>query len=1063
MNIRLRPRHLLLAVRLPALTALGLLLLLDLWFETVGVPGFLRQAVVQAAERQGIVGEIPRLRAGIWRGLVVDELTVWDGDLSGRRLLTARRVRCRLRKLALLRGRLRLSRLEVAGGTLFFPTPTGEDKLRRSPFVLHSLDLQVDLSPDRLSVEHCDGILNGIKLELDGEIVGLRGPQMADRPAGRFGWHRLNEALPEELREWLIGIKDYSASQLPISDDALVRGRLAVQLDDWRASRGTLVFQLADLAFRQVPIRKFKGRLLMDKGVVRLENATLDIGAASFISGTAEYDLAAAALSAALSGALDPFLFYRLLEQPMPQALAEMTFAVPPRFSLVVEPGPWQLADWRLAGELTANNVLWSGAHVRQVGCRVRRQPGRLEVEDFSLHFDRAGNEAVVFRGVFDERTRSASGKMEATVHPRRFERYLPADWQAVRAVWRDLRFGSEIPRFSATCDKLCLSPFEVRGSAALEVLGFRYRDLPAADLRVPLVFDGAKVATAPEGLRLELADGQSLRLEASGDVQQRTLAVKGAASLHPDRLYRDLRLPSDYYAEALDTGARPVVVAFELSETPWPLANWQVQGRLEAREGMYDILSFERATAGFTVDPQAISFQQIEASSRQFDELSFPELKYSWAEQELTFRGRGRLDPRLIAVFINPRGRHHFEDIWSEMVWGASPPAIEASSFQYKYFHSGAWQVNMRLTASNEGFVFRGVPTDTVRAEVVLRLPQAVEVREIVCTRGESTASGSVTFDLAGESMLSFTCQGTFDPVAVFGTAAPGLGEALGKVSAGGDTTLSLDGQVYLRGRLRPHIRCQMQGSHLGYDKMAFSQFTADWQLDNHEFKWRLGHAVLADGMVVASGYHNAFTDTGRVEARFRDLDIEQLIGQVTGKAPTRGMGKLSGLVELDSAMPTGANLPLLNGSGKLRVRDGDFYRTPLVQSLVGVVGVKGVGQISEIDADFELRGNHLDVSKFQTDGTLLALSGKGRYFWDRDPSLDFIVSGQVLRATSLIPLLTRPLSWFFEAELGGNLATPEWRMRSPLRAILPGRGRGEEGGDDDLFEMPAPRPQQP
>lgn len=1062
--LKIRPRHLFKAIRLPLLTAVVFAVVADIWCETIGVPQIFAHYLSNALGKQGMSCRFDTVKAGFFRGVQVHGAILWDGEGSGRELFTAERVRLRFRKAPLLAGRLVPDRVDVAGGTVFFPTPPGEDRIRRLPFALGALNVKAEIGSDTVRLSRCRGTLNGLVLDISGDISGLekireriaRSPEKTALAAGdqpfRLSWEGITARIPAQIREQLPQLRDFLGKQLFVTDDAVVSGTFHLDPENFAACRLEAMFQFADVSLRDLAIRKIKGHIALKEGGLTLRNATLDVGSGAFVSGTATYDFATRLVAGQLRGELAPAELYRFIRRPMPQPLAELSFPVPPSLSLTLFPSPaHEVAKWELAGEVSARNIFWGDMQFHTATCRLSRKAGIISIEKLEIEADRDGRETAVIRCDLNESDWSLSGTGTISADPCRFLRFLPGKAGSVGRFLKMLRIGHETPTLSATLERGCLKPFELRGRAELKARRLAFRDLEVASLEVPLRFDGEILEIAPDGIRLLIDDCQQIILHGKADIGKRSLSLIADSALFPGDIYRRLQLPKSYLIDELQLAASPVHATWQATDMPFDFADWRVTGTIEVRDLLYGACTIDTGSARFELTPAAINLIDATAASFQVKDLIIPELTYNWREYLLTIRGTGQVDPRLFAAFIPPSGRPVYENSWRRFDWGVDDPRLEIRDFRFQLYSSNRWSVRLLGSIADENLRFSNLALDRAAAEVTLDLPRSIRIADITAASGGQWVNGEVALEFDREPVLTFDGKGVFDPVEVSGVAVPALSAALVGIETGADTQLDMDGQVYLTGRLRPQVSCRMQGSSLKAKGLKLGSYTSEWQLADHELKWRISHAKVCGGDLVAGGYGNGFTKSGKVEAKFRNLGLSELVTDYSGKPATPNLGLLSGSFSLDSARPGGTAEVLLVGGGKVKVRDGEFYRTPLIQSLVGLVGLSGVGQITACDAEFEFSGDHLEVPRFATNGTILALAGEGKYYW-REPNkgMNFTVRGQMLKATGLIPLLTRPFSWFFEAELTGTLDAPDWRMKGPLRRILPGKQKKAEEEDD-------------
>lgn len=1057
----IRFRHVFRAVRLPLLTAASAVLLADIWCETVGVPDFAAKYLSKILASKGVSGHVGRVKAGFFRGVKLYEVVVWDGEMSGQRMFTAERIHLRLRRPPLLLGRLRPSRIGVDGGALFFPTPEKEGSPRLRPFKLEQLHGSAYISRDRIVVEHLRGTLNGLWVRAEGDIVGFSaslrevksGSPVQVAGTGRLSWQGVSKAIPRRVADLLVQASAFLDEQLFVTADALVRSDFHLDLSNFTDCEANLRCQFTGVSINGVAVSRMKGHLALQGGRVYLHNGILDVGLATHVTGRGIYDIHRGRVSGQIEGAVSPRVAYRFLNRPMPRFLAEVSLPVPPGISLLLRDSDITRPEtWELSGSIRLNNAMWAGTHIRTAACQFVREGGVTTVEELTVNVDREGKERIAVSCRLDEDSLVLSGKGVAHVSPDRFLRLLPQGKGL--DLLRELVLEGDVPTLTFTLDRASWDPFELRGEASLEARKLSFRDIEISSVLLPLKFDGRILQTVATGARIDGAGDQFMLIHGKLDVEQETWSARGQAAVFPNKTYTELGFPESELMAELHMGSEPVQVSFAAESIPLDLESWGVKGTVTARDFSYGQARITEATADYELSPKGISLATVTGESPQMEDFRVQALDYNWHDNTTTLKLKGRFNPLLLSAFVPPSDRDVYEDVWKGFEWQDGDPFLDIADFRLQLFPSGRYTLALEGTISDEQMRLYGQELDEARARVVLDLPRKITVSDIRVTENDAWLVGEVGFDLGAETVLTLDCEGQFEPIEVLRKAMPDLSETLKGVDAGKDTRLELDGQVYLRGKSRPQINCRMHGRRLSARGLVLEDYDAEWQLSNHEIKWAINNADVCGGKIMASGYSNGFTQSGNIDARFAGLGLTSLLTNYTGSPAIENLGKLSGRFSLNMVRSLEDRDLALLGSGRLKVRDGEFYRTPLLQSLVEVVGLSGVGKISAVDAEVEFRGDHLVIPRFATDGTILALRGDGTYRWDGPrKGLNFVVSGEVLKATSLIPLITRPLSWFFEAELTGTLDEPKWRMRSPLRILTPGKNGGAKDDDFDLL----------
>lgn len=162
-----------------------------------------------------------------------------------------------------------------------------------------------------------------------------------------------------------------------------------------------------------------------------------------------------------------------------------------------------------------------------------------------------------------------------------------------------------------------------------------------------------------------------------------------------------------------------------------------------------------------------------------------------------------------------------------------------------------------------------------------------------------------------------------------------------------------------------------------------------------------------------------NFKTSKGHVNLKLVDADFPPLakkIGWVLSKG--KGVVTLSTKAELSN---DATGKMLLYGKGKTDVRGANLWEVPILKYF-GKVASKWTagdwGVISDMKADFKFEGDHIYTKNIQTNGNVIALSGKGKYYW-RTSDYDFIIHAEIFKSALPYKILSKflyPLAGLME-----------------------------------------------
>lgn len=1025
-------------------------IVVDIWFETAGMPEMGRRFWQDKLEQHGVACDAANVKFGIFRGLVVRDLTVWDGTRNGSRMLDAESLQLRLRFLPLLGGRLMPRTCRVRGGTLVFdPEPGRGTGHQQRPLEIQGLRLTADFHADKIRLRELAGSLFGVQILLDGEIANVgelfsnRQSDSRSAPSRQpLGWAPIRALLANGNEHWLEMAQQLSTEQLFLRDDAFVTATITIDARNLAASAMEGAFQLADISVRGVPVQRIKAHFQVDQRHVELSQAILYLGVDSAASGGLKVDLVNRRIGAHLKGSLNPHLIYRFWGAPMPRFMAETSWPTPPMLDIELGPSPLDPREWRGTCRFDVRNVVYRSKHIARASGELRREPGTLGLHDVAVVFDAAKQEAVQADVAWDETERVLSGSCKGTIYPSFVVGALDYIPPAIQTLLHELQFNGPPLRFEANLKTGHLDPnrwdMNLRGEA--EDLQFRDQHVAKVSLDVALA-DGIIRTTTPARCQLDATGDEFIELEATVDPLKQRLAGKGSGAIFFNRVYHALGLPKNRALEALGFHGPPPAFTFNLEESPFAIAEWKGELTVAAADVTVEDRAVNKLTGQAMVGEGMIRIRDLTVNTDELSRLEVSKMDISLSGGGVEVVADVVGDPLALDVLYAPGPpRQRYRDVWKHFKWSdKSPPHLTVKRLHSFRRRDGRGVLELAAHLDALDCSYRDLQADSLAADLDLNLPRRAAVRNMVIKQGDTEAKGELVFDLGDEPVLSFTFNGIFNPVAAFSAINKSLAESLVILELSDQTQAEIRGSMHLRGAALPRLEGKLAGDRLLYRKLLVTDYTGNWRMVDQDLKWSIDEGKLYGGAVTMHGLHNGFFGSGKLSIEAEDVDLAALLTTFMAEGIERDLGQISGTADLD-LLQRGKEAPLrIRGESQVAIRDGQLWDTPVLEGLGNTIGIKSMGRISSLDADLEFEGDKVVVPHFATNGTILALNGSGDYAWDTQ-AISLKVYGQALKSTSLIPLVLKPLSWFFEAELTGTRQEHKWRLLGPLRRMIPG-----------------------
>jgi hypothetical protein len=134
-------------------------------------------------------------------------------------------------------------------------------------------------------------------------------------------------------------------------------------------------------------------------------------------------------------------------------------------------------------------------------------------------------------------------------------------------------------------------------------------------------------------------------------------------------------------------------------------------------------------------------------------------------------------------------------------------------------------------------------------------------------------------------------------------------------------------------------------------------------------------------------------------LEANIRNVEIHDLLRAVQSAATTQPQqisGRAFVRAHVSGAIPPGKADPLaaVTGSGNFEVRNGDFFRIPVMAKIANDVNVKTATTVGEAAGIFTIGNSNLHLNRVVVSSPLLGIDGSGDVGFNQQLALDLIAT---------------------------------------------------------------------
>jgi len=340
-----------------------------LWLQFIGLPGFLREPVVNAARNEGLDLKFSRMRVSIFQGLVLDDVMLSAENLPEKSEVAVDRASLAVNWRELLRGKFELGALELRGAQLYLPIAS-KDGVTRS-LRLTKARARLALADGIVSVPLARFNLQGIEVTATGQVsLSPQAPSAA--PTG---------LLPPE-----------AARALEILE-AVDFGRVPPKLTvEFSAAGGTSgIWQLPSVRF-EAPRASLGAISLRDIGmdanfidrVITLRRLAAKDNKAGSLEASGRWDTATGDAQADIESSLDPAGF--VAELLHAKEWKDLAFARPPLIRATLETLPGTPRRLQILGTAQTDAFSYRGLKFGEFKAGfVWRQGGEFYADEISL------------------------------------------------------------------------------------------------------------------------------------------------------------------------------------------------------------------------------------------------------------------------------------------------------------------------------------------------------------------------------------------------------------------------------------------------------------------------------------------------------------------------------------------------------------------------------------------------------------------------------------------------------------------------------------------------------
>jgi hypothetical protein len=350
--------------------------------------------------------------------------------------------------------------------------------------------------------------------------------------------------------------------------------------------------------------------------------------------------------------------------------------------------------------------------------------------------------------------------------------------------------------------------------------------------------------------------------------------------------------------------------------------------------------------------------------------------------------------------------------------------------------------------TLSGNRFTCGGVPIDHLETFMVYS-NHVLDLTPVRAVRAKETFDGNVQVNFA-RGLAFFSATNSFPPADIARALAPEEHTVLEQFRFSGPVYAAGQGQIDYRGWTNHTFTGSFRAEDVGMNKLQAALFSSDVAVRGTQLLFTNTAMRLYSGLAEGSAEFDLLLTDGsapyRINAKVNQIDLSQMLGQLSAGDYGRTRGQLSAVLNLTADAKAGF-WQSAQGNGRVEIKDGHLADVPFLGGFSRLIQSTFAGfklfSLTAFSADYELHDKAIWSDNAQLGGTLVSARGRGNY--SPEKGLDFTVAAEPLRQTGngdkdrnqlqrlAIGALregTAPFFRLLEFKLEGPLEKPEWRF---------------------------------
>ena len=587
-------------------------------------------------------------------------------------------------------------------------------------------------------------------------------------------------------------------------------------------------------------------------------------------------------------------------------------------------------------------------------------------------------------------------------------------------------------------------NPHKNKFSLFLEIPVFDYKKMTmAGSLTVDFNDQGIQL----HDIQWKINNSEFLQGNLNVDIPKNRISGKISGRSHL------VRLVNSFYPafESMGVYSTDTPTSFSLHLTDSPLDdpyNWRLTGKVSLVDCFYRKLKFNNLTADFNYFQRKFDAKKVKFSTPRLQ--GDAELSYDIDESQLKIKGAFMGSPEEIHHFLKSDKVEGYKSIWQDFIWEESAMPHFNGEVIVSKMNSSQPEVKVRAGVIASGLSYRGVNIQKVQSEVLISLPGQVHLKNLKAFYTDGSAY--VDIKMPGPKPGKI--------IEVKGNSTVSIRTLLAMISKDWDDVLPFltfppNSQTEFSSSILPDdpenstFSAKIGLTQLKCWNLFLENLNSTLYLKDKHLVFDVKKTDFYGGKADVFYSHDFNENIRSLDIKTKKVSLPGILTRVSEKSLGKIAGDMDTHLKLKLIDPSEAGEDYeLAGSGTVDIKDGNFFKVPLFSEFMGnldtLLPLDATGRIQEVHGDLVFDKYKVKVSKFISDGSLLALSGKGEYDWQSE-NFDFIFNTHYLKSLLTLPkpfnfdvlsVIFSPVSTVMTGRLSGNFEKYKWELEN-LRKV--------------------------